>query len=230
MKQVLLYSKYSQSCDQLLSAMERLGAKISMVCLDNKEVRERVMKDSRLKITVVPTLLSLYDSGIVEKYEGPKVLELLLQSFQGKTQEQSATSSLKVELTPLEESSDRVELTPLEESSDRVELTSLEDLGTEQEPPNFADRMTLQVAKQEPPKKIEKIPNETGRTDILDLDSEEPTEESVVGIESTGGDGSQNLPIKASSGVAAAAAKMAKEREQHQAAIPRGENNIRPSN
>ena len=67
MKQVLLYSKYSQSCNQLLSAMERFGAKIAMVCLDNKEVRERVMKDSRLKITVVPTLLSLYDSGVVER-------------------------------------------------------------------------------------------------------------------------------------------------------------------
>ena len=75
MKQVLLYSKYSESCRQLLQTMQRFGANIAMVCLDNKEVRQRVMNDKRLNITVVPTLLSLYDTGVVEKYEGSKVME-----------------------------------------------------------------------------------------------------------------------------------------------------------
>ena len=226
MKQVLLYSKYSQSCMQLLSTMERLGANISMVCLDNQEVRKRVMNDSRLKITVVPTLLSLYDSGVVEKYEGQKVLELLLQAFEGVTRQE--TSSSKVELTTLEEE-------PTTE--ERVELPQLQS----EEVPNFADRMTRKKAKQEQPRKEENT--EEQRTNILDLDAaddrtEQPpapsSSQDTDGENDTSIDGRQdtstNLPIKASSGVNSLAAQMAKEREQHQANLPRGENNIRPSN
>jgi len=228
MKQVLLYSKYSQSCMQLLSTMERLGANISMVCLDNQEVRKRVMNDSRLKITVVPTLLSLYDSGVVEKYEGQKVLELLLQAFEGVTRRE--TSSSKVELTTLEEEEEPT-------TEERVELPQLQS----EEAPNFADRMTRKKAKQEQPRKVEN--KEEQRTNILDLDAADDRTEPIStprssqdtdGENDTSTDGrqdtSQNLPIKASSGISSLAAQMAKEREQHQANLPRGENNIRPSN
>ena len=184
------------------------------------------MNDSRLKITVVPTLLSLYDSGVVEKYEGQKVLELLLQAFEGVTRRE--TSSSKVELTTLDEEEEPT-------TEERVELPQLQS----EEVTNFADRMTRKKAKQEQPRKVENT--EEQRTNILDLDAADDRTEPPPSqdTEKTGGDdasinerqdASQNLPIKASSGVNSLAAQMAKEREQHQANLPRGENNIRPSN
>lgn len=223
MKQVLLYSKYSESCRQLLQTMERYGANIAMVCLDNKEVRQRVMNDKRLTITVVPTLLSLYDTGVVEKYEGSKVMELLLSSFE-KINQQKQVTIPKPPQEPVEQK------TIIEESPGDT---------------NWAERMTTKVAKQEPPA-ILKPPDETSekRTNILDLDAETNTDESPPvtlpppdndSLESSDennerGHG-ENLPIKQSSGVNALAAQMAKERESQQAAMPRGaENNIRPSN
>ena len=82
MRQILLYSKYSANCKQLLDAMDKLGANISTICIDNKEVRNRIIGDKRLNVRVVPTLLALYDTGVVEKYEGPKVMELLTLAFE----------------------------------------------------------------------------------------------------------------------------------------------------
>lgn len=222
MKQVLLYSKYSESCRQLLQTMERFGANIAMVCLDNKEVRQRVMNDKRLNITVVPTLLSLYDTGVVEKYEGSKVMELLLNSFE-KINQQKQVTIPEPPQAPAEQK------TIIEESPGDT---------------NWAERMTTKVAKQEPPA-VRKPPEASEKhTNILDLDAEtNNTESPPVTLpppvsnspessdENKDRGQGENLPIKQSSGVSALAAQMAKERESQQAAMPRGaENNIRPSN
>jgi len=122
-------------------------------------------------------------------------------------------------------------------TEERVELPQLQS----EEVPNFADRMTRKKAKQEQPRKVENT--EEQRTNILDLDAaDDRTEQPPAPSSSQDTDGendksidgrqdtSANLPIKASSGVSSLAAQMAKEREQHQANLPRGENNIRPSN
>ena len=61
--------------------MVQYGANIEKICIDNSDIRQRIIGDNRLKITVVPTLLSIYPTGVIEKYEGEKVIELLNASF-----------------------------------------------------------------------------------------------------------------------------------------------------
>ena len=49
-----------------------LGATVGLntVCIDNQDVRKRLLKNGKIEISVVPCLLIVYRSGEVEKYEG----------------------------------------------------------------------------------------------------------------------------------------------------------------
>ena len=70
MNQVLFWSKYSPQCKKLIDLMNQHDANIEKCCIDNQVMRKRLAADTRIKIKVVPTILSIYDNGIVEKYEG----------------------------------------------------------------------------------------------------------------------------------------------------------------
>ena len=70
---VLLYSKYSQTCKNLVTSIpkfvkDKIG--LQLVCVDNEDIRKRITKSSSVKINSVPTILLLYSNGGVEKYEG----------------------------------------------------------------------------------------------------------------------------------------------------------------
>lgn len=73
---VLLYSKYSvyskQIIDKLSSCSEDLYSlyRINLLCIDNEDVRERIVKSKSVTINVIPTLLIIYQDGSIEKYEG----------------------------------------------------------------------------------------------------------------------------------------------------------------
>lgn len=49
-----------------------LGATVGLntVCIDNQDVRKRLLKNGKIEISVVPCILIVYRSGGVEKYEG----------------------------------------------------------------------------------------------------------------------------------------------------------------
>jgi hypothetical protein len=44
--------------------------KINTVCIDNEEVRQRVINNEQIDVTTVPCILVIYADGNVEKYEG----------------------------------------------------------------------------------------------------------------------------------------------------------------
>ena len=73
---VLLYSKYSPMSTKLMTALSAcpidLTATVGLntVCIDNQDVRKRLLKNGKIEISVVPCLLIVYRSGGVEKYEG----------------------------------------------------------------------------------------------------------------------------------------------------------------
>lgn len=74
---VLLYSKYSQTCNKLFEITNSSGIDfskiLSTVCIDSEDIRKRIKNDKRFGIQSVPCLLLLYINGTVEKYEGPDV-------------------------------------------------------------------------------------------------------------------------------------------------------------
>ena len=81
MNQVLFWSKYSPHCKKLIALINQLNANIEKCCIDNKDMRKRLAADTRIKIKVVPTILSIYENGIIEKYEGEKAFEILYAAF-----------------------------------------------------------------------------------------------------------------------------------------------------
>ena len=79
----LLYSKYSQSSKRLCDKIHNSQANIPIrfVCIDHKDIRKRIQMASNIKITSVPTILVVYDSGTVEKYDGGKASEWVDQEI-----------------------------------------------------------------------------------------------------------------------------------------------------
>ena len=61
----------------LSSSPVDLGTVVNLnaVCVDNKEIRERITKANKFEITTVPCILIVYREGAVEKYEGVKAFE-----------------------------------------------------------------------------------------------------------------------------------------------------------
>lgn len=78
---VLLYSKFSQACRKFIEIMETVPIfkeNTSIVCIDNKDIRKRILESEKLKINEVPSVLRVYqDNGYVETFEGDKAFMLL---------------------------------------------------------------------------------------------------------------------------------------------------------
>lgn len=73
---VLLYSKYSPQSQKLVTALQGapvdLGAAmgLTLVCIDNEDIRAKIQRATSVEVTSVPTILLVYQDGGVEKYEG----------------------------------------------------------------------------------------------------------------------------------------------------------------
>ena len=71
---VLLYSKYSNASKALMTQLENtpeLIQSLTLTCIDNKQIRERICNDEKIKIKTVPCLIRLNDeTGNFDIYEG----------------------------------------------------------------------------------------------------------------------------------------------------------------
>lgn len=68
---VLLYSQYSEECGRFIETAKNYNIDyITPVCIDNSKVRQVVRKS----IKFVPTLLFIYDDGMVDTYQGEKAM------------------------------------------------------------------------------------------------------------------------------------------------------------
>ena len=72
----LLYSKYSKYCTDLINLIENSNidfskeTKLLPVCIDNDDIRKKIISSTNIEIDSVPTILIIYEDGGVEKYEG----------------------------------------------------------------------------------------------------------------------------------------------------------------
>jgi hypothetical protein len=72
---VLLYSKYSTSSSKIISIINQYqnifieNFNIKLLCIDNENVRKRILESKKISITFVPSILVIYNDGGVEKYE-----------------------------------------------------------------------------------------------------------------------------------------------------------------
>jgi thioredoxin-like negative regulator of GroEL len=77
---VVIYSRYCNESLQFLESLEKNTETVKMdirkLCIDNENIRERVL-DSKLGINSVPTILIYHANGEVEKYEENTCFEWL---------------------------------------------------------------------------------------------------------------------------------------------------------
>lgn len=91
---VLLYSKYSEFSKNLIKQIENSSfdfvnkKNLSTVCIDNDEIRSRILASNNMDIKNVPCILIIYEDGVVEKYEGDDAFKWVEDSIL-KNQEQS---------------------------------------------------------------------------------------------------------------------------------------------
>ncbi len=75
---VLLYSKYSPRCKQIVGALHTAPVNLmsviglTLVCVDNEDIRSKIQSATSVEVSSVPTVLMVYNNGGVEKYEGER--------------------------------------------------------------------------------------------------------------------------------------------------------------
>jgi hypothetical protein len=70
---VVLFSKYSNACKKFMDTINnaKLNLNFNYLCIDNKDIRNRVISSSEIDIKNVPCLLIINEqSGSIDKYEG----------------------------------------------------------------------------------------------------------------------------------------------------------------
>lgn len=104
---VLVYSKYSDSCKNVFAMIEQSGVDftpLKLLCIDNDKVRERISKNQKLQIKYVPCILSIFNNGLIEKYEGPNCVDWLRSIITLLKPKNEVISTKKVEFAkPIEE-------------------------------------------------------------------------------------------------------------------------------
>jgi len=105
---VLLYSKYSNASKQLMSQLQKtpeLIDSLTLTCIDNKDIRQRILNDQKIKIKTIPCLIRLNDeTNNFDIFEGHTVFDFFtsLQESIKRKQEMEALELRKQEMEVLE--------------------------------------------------------------------------------------------------------------------------------
>ncbi len=76
---VLLYSKFSEKCKHLMRYIEQENQTqlFNCVCVDSQKIRTILTKSNKIKVKSVPSLLIIFDNGVVSLYEDFQVLQIV---------------------------------------------------------------------------------------------------------------------------------------------------------
>ena len=73
---ILMYSKYSKYSNTFIELLESSNIDfvkvtgLNIICIDNENIRKRIIDSKNVQIQNVPCILIVYNDGGVEKYEG----------------------------------------------------------------------------------------------------------------------------------------------------------------
>lgn len=76
---VVLYSKFSSACKNFVSIMGTMDImkSVQFVCVDNRELRKTIIEEGNLKVSCLPCLLKIFDSGDIQLFEGQTAFDVL---------------------------------------------------------------------------------------------------------------------------------------------------------
>ena len=84
---VLLYSKYSPNSKKMIdilknSDVDLRALSIQKICIDNENIRKRIIYSDSIEIKSVPAILVLYPDGGVEKFDGAHSFQFIQNVIQ----------------------------------------------------------------------------------------------------------------------------------------------------
>lgn len=111
---ILLYSKYSKFSTNIISTINQYqnifveNFNMKTLCIDNENIRKRILSSKKISITCVPSILVIYEDGGVEKYENTDAfnwIEEIIKRFMilQKQQEKESQNNIKQEELYFEE-------------------------------------------------------------------------------------------------------------------------------
>ena len=138
---VILYSKYSHTCKKLMDMVRNTitnfeNTEISNICIDNKDIRKKILKSKTLLVKAVPCILILYPDGGVEKYEGGTAFRWIEEIINNKKQ-QEKTEPIII-LNPVDDNKqnntcDDVKIKINEKKKSTKKVTMIDELPSEDE-------------------------------------------------------------------------------------------------
>jgi hypothetical protein len=85
---VLLYSKYSNSCNDLITQLKQYPlyfSHINLLCVDNEKIRTKIINSNLIKITFVPCLLIVSSNGVTKQYENTQLFDFISEIIETNT-------------------------------------------------------------------------------------------------------------------------------------------------
>ena len=82
---VFLYSNFSPNCKELFNIISdnNIDIPFTMLCIDDKNLRDRIKKSKQFSINYVPCILKINQTtGVVSQYEGAKAFELVINMLE----------------------------------------------------------------------------------------------------------------------------------------------------
>jgi len=157
-----LYSKFSNTSKNFLDLVNNNSIDyITPVCIDNKEIRDKIISSS-YQIQYVPCLLFIYASGSIEKYEGDLAFKWLNEIINKKmieNQKMQQEMVQPVQQTPVSRKGKRRSKKVVEEPEEEEEEEEESSSEEEPEPPK----------KKKQKNKVVRVSEQTDLNDLLDL-------------------------------------------------------------
>lgn len=123
---VLLYSKFSPRCTELINAINSnvMKVRIEALCVDNAKLRERIATSKKFNIEHVPCILHINKAtGVVEQYEGEKSFQLIgtLVEEQPQVQVHPPAAEQQQQIQPRAQPQAQPAMTMIDDLDDREE-------------------------------------------------------------------------------------------------------------
>ena len=172
-----LYSKFSANSKNFLDLINNNNIDyIIPVCVDNKEMRNKIISSS-YQIQYVPCLLFIYGSGSVEKYEGEMAFRWLNEIITNMNKKKQDEIEQQTPVIDIEK--------PKKKKQVKIEESSDEEVEEEiPEPP---------PTKTKTKNKVVKVSEQTSIEDLIDLGETITTEQKTPAIKN---DSNNNLMSK----------------------------------
>ena len=79
---MFLFSRFSPKCSKLIESIpDNCRKYFYFLCMDNSEIRNKIMNSSSVKVTKVPCILVIHTDGIISTYEADGALEIVKNIF-----------------------------------------------------------------------------------------------------------------------------------------------------